>query len=375
MGWGRLLWLAGMLAGGPAGDLPADPGRFGRWFAAGVEGTLDVPSPIARRAAGFRYVFVGGFRNERMPGYFAGNIAEMKRLGIDRRRMHVILPSSKQTTADNAREVRDRFLAIAEEGPERLVVVAHSRGACDALAFALENSAFVRDRVEAFYLIQGPFGGSGLASYLGGSGEPIDRRMPWPQRAVAHLAKTLARFAPGRRKRESIASMTPETSAAFWASALDREPETLAIVGSRTFYIQAAIDPDRLGFVRRALAWYLQIYHGRGDGVVTLEAQSLPRFGKVLATVEAGHSDLTCKRPSSRAHRRDRVALMESLVMDLGSRERAEPSSIRIEPSEPGDGGLDLGEHAVPERQSRLQRHRRGEAGVSPSHGIVAADR
>ena len=50
MGWGRLLWLAGMLAGGAAGDLPADPGRFGRWFAAGVEGTLDVPSPIARRA-------------------------------------------------------------------------------------------------------------------------------------------------------------------------------------------------------------------------------------------------------------------------------------------------------------------------------------
>ncbi len=375
MGWGRLLWLAGLLAGGSEGDLPTDAGRFDRWFASGVAGTLDVPASVAGRAAGFRYVFVGGFRNERMPGYFAGNMAELKRLGVERRRMHVILPSSKQTTSENAREVRDRFLAIAEEGPERLVVVAHSRGACDALAFALENPAFARDRVEAFYLIQGPFGGSGLASYLGGSGEPIDRRMRWPQRTVAHLAKTLARLVPGRRKREVVDSMTPEASAAFWASALDRDPETLALVGAKAFFIRSAIDPDRLGFIRRAMAWYLQTYHGRGDGVVTLEAQSLPGFGTVLATVEAGHSDLTCKRPSSRAHRRDRFALMESLVMDVGSRERAEPQSIRIGPSGPGGGGLDLREHAVPERQPRLQRHRRGETGVSPAHGVVTADR
>src|SRR4051794_6723138 len=61
-----LLSLAPILAGGAPEPDPA-PAEFRRWFAEASAGTLRIPDSVEREARRFRYVFVGGFCNERMP--------------------------------------------------------------------------------------------------------------------------------------------------------------------------------------------------------------------------------------------------------------------------------------------------------------------
>ncbi len=369
------LMVAALLAGGPDTSTSGASGPFQGWFRSAEEGSLKVPATVAREARTFRYVFVGGFHNERMPRYFAANIAELKALGIPRDQIHVVQPSSHRTSEDNAEEVRARFLEIAREGPERLVVIAHSRGACDTLAFALGDPAFVRDHVRAMFLIQGPFGGSGLAGYVTGSGVPMDRQMKLRHRVIAGLIGRMARAFTKDESLEAMEGMTPEVSAAFWAKALDKDAATLAEVGSKTFFIRAPIHPSRQRFARRAMAWYLQTYHGPNDGVVALKDQSLPGFGTVIATLEAGHSDLTCNSPTSRARKGDRRALSRSIVMAVGQPgSKSDPSAIEIRASRKGGARLDLREDPVPERKPGFQGRHRRKPRVSPADRVDSAD-
>jgi hypothetical protein len=369
------LMVSALLVGGADPSISGDSESFEGWFASAVAGSLKVPPRVAREARSFRYVFVEGFRNERMPGYFAANIAELKALGIPRDQIHIIDPSSRRTTAANAESVRARFLEIAREGPERLVVIAHSRGACDALAFAIGDPVFVRDRVQAMFLIQGPFGGSGLAGYVTGSGAPMDRQMKLRHRIMASLIGRMTRAFAKDESLDAMEGMTPEASAAYWAKALDKDKETLAEVGSKTFFIRSALLPSRQRFARRAMAWYLQAYLGPNDGVVALEDQSLPGFGTVIATLEAGHSDLTCNAPTSRARKGDRRALTRSIVMAVGQTgSGSDPASIKIAPSRAGGGRLDFRENPVPERQPGFKGRHRRKPPIAPVDGASAAN-
>ena len=311
-----VLGLFGAISGSPRAEAG---GEFEGWFARSVEGTLAVPASIEESGRGFRYVFVEGFRNERMPGYFGQNIAELRARGIAKGQIHVISPSSDKTWAENAGPIRARFLAIAAEGPERIVVIAHSRGACDALAFALENSGFIRDRVEALFLIQGPFGGSGAAEFVVGGGAPMDGRMPWRYRAIATVVARLARFSARRSGLDALAGMTREASRKFWEQTLRKHADAVAIVGPRTFYIRSSTLPSSLPIARRAIAWYLAIYHGPSDGLVAVADQMLPALGTVIATLDGGHTDFTHHFPATRASRKYREALIRSILMALGT--------------------------------------------------------
>ena len=204
------------------------------------------------------------------------------------------------------------------EGPEKLVVIAHSRGACDALAFALGDASFVRDRVEALFLIQGPFGGSGMAEYVIGTGQPMDRQMALRHRIVGNL---LGPAGPSRRRRGGPGGDGGDDARGF-AGILGEGPRQgrgrPGQVGSKTFYIRSSIHPSRLRFARRAIAWYLQVYHGPSDGMVALADQSLPGLGTMVATIEAGHSDLTHRSPATRSLGVSTKALTRSIVMAVG---------------------------------------------------------
>ena len=315
----ELTAMLGLLVmGDPVADPVGGGVPFEDWFCSARRGDLELPAPVARKACGYRYVFVGGFRNERIPGYFAQNMAELRVLGVPRGSIHVIYPSSVQTAEQNAGEVRARFLEIAGEGPEKLVVIAHSRGACDTLAFAIANAGFVGDRVEALFLVQGPFGGSGLAEYALGRGEPMDRRIPWRDRILGKLAGCAMRLTARGPGRDVLEGMTREASRAFWVEALARHAGAAETIGPRTFYVRSQIEPSRLHFARRAIAWYLRIHHGPGDGMVALADQMLPAVGTVVATLEAGHADLTQRFPASRAPKAMRRALIRSILMAVG---------------------------------------------------------
>ena len=316
-----LLMLAPILAGdGPGPDTAAT--RFRRGFEAAGAGSTAFPGEVEEGARRFRYVFVGGFCNERMPGYFAQNARELRARGIPRRAIHYIYPSSHRTIEENFAEVRDRFLAIGGEGPEELVIIAHSRGACDALAFALRDGDFARDRVHALFLVQGPFGGSGVADYVTGEGPPMDGRMPTGRRVVAHVAAGAERLALGRGKHGGLPDLTRRASSAFWGRMLEEHADAIPILGPKTFYVTTETDPAQLRLVRRATGSYLETYFGPNDGMVALEDQSLPELGTVVATLDAGHSDLTNGYPKGRADRGLRRALMQGILMAVGAGSR-----------------------------------------------------
>jgi len=93
--------------------------------------------------------------------------------------------------------------------------------------------------------------------------------------------------------------------------------------------------PSRLRLFKRATCWYLQTYDGPNDGLVALEDQSLPVVGTVLATLEAGHADLTTRAPfSAPATRQLRRALMQAIVMGVG---RSEESPVETSLGSPRD--------------------------------------
>ncbi|MHC5537223.1 alpha/beta fold hydrolase [Singulisphaera rosea] len=312
-----LLALAPALGAAPEVAKP-DLTPFESWFEEGARGNLKIPAAVASAAKTYRYVFVAGFHNERMPGYFARNVKELRAHGVDRRAIHVIAPSSHETFDENFDEVRDKFLDVAKTGPEKLVVIAHSRGACDALAFALRNPDFARDHIHAMFLVQGPFGGSGLADFVTGAGPSMDRSIPWKYRLIAHVLGVVERRSLRRGKLGGLPGLTRDASRDFWRRLLDGHKEAIPVVGPKTYYITSETPAPSLRIFKRAAAWYLRTYVGASDGVVARGDQSLEGFGTVLAVLDAGHTDLTNRFPSSRAAKNYRNALVQCILMTVG---------------------------------------------------------
>jgi pimeloyl-ACP methyl ester carboxylesterase len=305
------------------------PDQFQAWFRESYEGRLRVPRAIEQNARAFRYVFVGGLYSERAGGYFSQCAAELRARGISRDEIHYIYPSSHKKLEENCDGVRDGFLKIADAGPERLVIIAHSRGACDALAFALRNPDFVRDRVEAIFLVQGPFGGSAAADYVMGEGKPLDGQVPPVHRALITVFSRFERTLMRRGKHAAIAELTTDASRAFWINELEEHSDAISIVGPKTFYIESQVKPSRLRLFQRSVARYLHAYYGPNDGVVALGDQVLPGLGTSLGVLDAGHKDLTGRFPSTKAGRRSRRALVQSILMIVG---RADADSEPIPP-------------------------------------------
>jgi len=294
------------------------PAQFSAWFNAARAGKLAIPADVSRTARHYRYVFVGGFHNEQMPGYFARNARELRAQAIPRQAVHFISPSSHETAAANAGLVRSRFLEIARQGPEKLVVIAHSRGACDSLAFALQNPEFVSDRIQALFLIQGPFGGTGVADHLVGEGPAMDHQMPWRHRLIAYALARLEAYRLNRGKHGGLPSLTRRASQEFWKRALEEHRPAIPVVAPKTFYVTTQTEPSRLRLFLRATASYLGTYFGPNDGLVALDDQSLPGVGTVLAVLDAGHTDLTNTFPSNHAQRRLQKALTDAIIMAVG---------------------------------------------------------
>ena len=317
---GHLTLLAWLFVASPAveTDPVISPAEFRVHFDSALAGKLSVSADVKRAARRYRYVFVGGFMSEGMSEYFKQNAKELKAIGVPRTAVHYIYPSSRETIEGNASAVQGMFKEFAALGPEKLVVIAHSRGACDALAFALRNPRFVSDHVQALFLIQGPFGGTGVADYLVGDGPPIDRRMPLKQRLIALGLGRLEEFALSRGKHGGLSSLTRRASKDFWEAAVEEHQDAISIVSPKTFYVTAKTKPAHLRLFLQATAWYLGTNFGPNDGMVALEDQSVAGVGNVVAILDAGHTDLTHRFPSAPPRRRLRRALIDAIIMGVG---------------------------------------------------------
>jgi hypothetical protein len=338
--------ILALIAAGSEPIPEVGPGEFRGWFERAAEGRLRIPEEVQARAVRHRYVFVGGLGNERMPGYFAQNVAELRALGVPPEAIHEIRPSSHDGRAENLEVMRTGLLDAAAAGPERLVVIAHSRGACDALAFCLREPDFVRDRVAALFLVQGPFGGTGLADYVLGEGEPMDRQMLPRARVVAKAVCVLERTSLRRGRHGGLEELTRDAAREFWRRELEANAGSIPVVGPRTFFVEASVPPSRQRLLRKPLARYLDAYYGPNDGVVLASDQSLEGLGTRLGPLDVGHTDMTHRFPGARAQRKLRRALIQSIVMTvgrdgqrgLGSRDPDDRREERIGPPDPPDG-------------------------------------
>jgi hypothetical protein len=313
-----------------AAGLTVSPAEFQGWFDAAAKGKLTIPDQVCRNATRFRYVFIGGLQFGMMQGYLQQNARELRSCGVPRKSIDVIIPSSQSTVAENAELVRSEILEIARKGPEKLVVIAHSRGACDALAFALANPNFVAKRIFAIFLVQGPFGGTGLADFVAGDGPPIDRQMPLGPRI---LGKAMGRLEAGLLdgdRHDAIASLSHRASEKFWDELLEKHSAAVPVVAPKTFYITSKVKPSRHPLLQRTTASYLGTYYGPNDGLVALEDQALPGLGIVLASLDVGHTDLTRRFPAARPNAKLRRALVDAILMAVGAEEE-----VRVTRSEP----------------------------------------
>src|SRR5699024_11708926 len=70
----------------PISPIAISPGQFRAAFDAARKGHAWLPDEVLRNAKRHRYVFIGGFNHEKMPGYFNQNIKELVAMGIPRSR-------------------------------------------------------------------------------------------------------------------------------------------------------------------------------------------------------------------------------------------------------------------------------------------------
>jgi pimeloyl-ACP methyl ester carboxylesterase len=310
-------------------DLHISPAAFREWFNSAARGQLTISAEIVQSASRFRYVFIGGLQIGMMQGYLQQNARELRDRGVPRGSIHVIIPSSQSTVAENAELVRSEILKIAGKGQEKLVVIAHSRGACDALAFALENPRFVAMHICALFLVQGPFGGTGVADYVAGEGPAIDRQMPLGHRLVGKAIGRLEAGLLDDDRHEVIASLSHRASERFWDELLETHSAALPVVAPKTFYVTSRVKASRHPLLQRTTASYLGTYYGPNDGLVALEDQSLPGLGTVLAVLDVGHTDLTRRFPAARPKAKLRRALVDAILMAVGT-----PQEHRVTRSE-----------------------------------------
>jgi pimeloyl-ACP methyl ester carboxylesterase len=329
LAFGSAILLAFVSIGGVTEARRATPAlcvtaeEFQNWFEKACHGELRIPESVSCRARCFRYVFVGGLQTSRMPGYFHQNITELRAHGVPRHAIHIMHPSSRRTVEENRAPVREELCRIACEGPERLVIIAHSVGGCDALAFALHEAPFVCERVEAVFLVQAPLGGTALADYVVGTGHAMDDQMPAGARRVATALGEMERFRMHRGPHAGIRELTRDAVRAYWDRVLEDCARAIPIVGPKLFYIESLASPDSLSPLPRATGRYLGTYYGPNDGIVAAGDQSLPELGTSLGVLDAGHADLTRRFPAARTGRQYRRALIQSILMVVGRTDAA----------------------------------------------------
>ena len=107
------------------------PEQFTEWYRthlSAVPGGLRIPDAVATKARHYHYVFIAGFLNEAVPGYFTNNISELWALGVPAGNIHTIYPASGKSVEDNSELIREQVKDCLGEGAEKIVIIGHSRG-------------------------------------------------------------------------------------------------------------------------------------------------------------------------------------------------------------------------------------------------------
>ncbi len=276
-----------------------------RNFLRGKDSSYDIKSEASR----YNYVFVAGFLNEKIPFYFKDSVTVLEELDVRKDSVLIIKPPSKHTPHENLSFIKKSLARLDQSKP--LVIIAHSKGAVEMLLYALHNPAFVKERVQAIFLVQGAYRGSPIVDYFTGKGYVCDQRISKTNCVFLASVRRLGQFIVN----DGFRSMSPVSSKLVWSRLYPNFAEIKDQIDNKIFYIRSYQDYKRQTGLLRIFGAYLSAYFGENDGLVALNEQSLAWIGKTIAVIpDAGHGDFVTDAPISAKSVSYRVAFTKALL-------------------------------------------------------------
>jgi pimeloyl-ACP methyl ester carboxylesterase len=241
--------------------------------------------------AGQHVVFVAGYLNELIPGYFTDNAAVARELGAE---TSILYPGSKHGLNDDVNEL---LVEVASRRGAEVVLFGHSKGAAAVLLTVLQHPELVLSgQVSHVILVQGAIGGSPLAD-------------------------SLRRVRPFRG--EGIDSLTTEQAKRCFGDALEAlskrlTPSEWAVLFARIFYVRSAHDQASMA-AELALTELLLRKYGPNDGLVPQSEMKLS-FGVDLGVLDADHASLVVSGMMSTSTVERRRSFTLALFREVGRR-------------------------------------------------------
>lgn len=241
---------------------------------------------------GRHVVFISGFLNELIPGYFEDNAAVCRQLGAE---TSLIAPSS-DGGFDRDVGLIERELAFRRGVP--VVLFGHSKGGAAALLTVMRHPELVLSgQVEAVIVVQGAVGGSPLAEAL--------RLLPL--KGLKDLAPARARALFAEASSGLDARLTPEERARFF---------------SHVFYVRSARD-SRPVAAELSLTELALRGQGPNDGLLNQADMRLGE-GVDLGVLDSDHASLTVSSFLSVSTPEERRAFTLALFREV-ARKNAHP--------------------------------------------------
>lgn len=264
--------------------------------------TMETQQPISSAsipsAKGLHFLFVGGFLNEGIPGYFVDNMAVVtEELGAT---ASVIFPKSTDNLEEDAAGIRDEVIALSDGTQRPIVLVGHSKGGAGVVLAALKYPELVRGgRVVDVVSIQGALHGSPIA-------DAMTESLPIPL-----LHQTFRGLTALTRKR---------AEGAFRSAPM--ATDLTAWYRDHVFFVRSS---ESTGVV----AAELQLSHafltrfGPNDGLLCEQDQLLAGLGRDLGVLRADHGALTVSAPISGFTTETRRAFTRALLLEVFAGEQS----------------------------------------------------
>lgn len=253
--------------------------------------TSEQPMPVLQGPRALHFLFVGGFLNETIPGYFVDNMAVVRdELGAE---VSTLFPPSAGSLDVDAAMIRDEVGRISDSTKRAVVLVGHSKGGAGVVLAVLRYPELITSgRVERVISIQGALHGSPLADGLVAS-----LPMPLVHQAFQGLS-TLTRV---------------KAEAAFRASPM--RDDLRDWYQDHVFYVRSA---ETTGQVSTELAlshaFVARYGSGRNDGLLLEEDMRLEGVGTDLGVLRGDHAALVVSSPLSNGTSATRKAFTRALL-------------------------------------------------------------
>lgn len=251
---------------------------------------MHVTEPAPPVLQGTQVLFVAGYLNELIPGYFDDNVAVVESLGAKSERL---FPTSEES-------LQEDVLALmkwvdAHEGP--LWLIGHSKGGAAVLLAALRHPELVLSgKVKAVVVVQGAVGGSPVADRY--DADPL-----LGQKGMHALTRHASEKLFDAALKTVRSQQTPEQQQALF---------------SRIFYVRSRIDTAAVATELKPTRAYLDRF-GPNDGLLLADAMKLD-VGVDLGILDSDHAGLVLSSFLTSSTPERRKQFTHALVREVSTR-------------------------------------------------------